>query len=68
MICNTLRRAFGKVVSVFGEEASEGALAKRGVANADGSVDDDDLSLLMSDARLAHVADFVRDWELLLPP
>lgn len=68
LICDTLRRAFGKVVSVFGEEASEGALAKRGTANADGSVDDDDLSLLMSDARLAHVADFVRDWELLLPP
>ena len=68
LICDTLRRAFGSVVSVFGEEASEGALAARGAANADGSVDDDDASLEMSDARLAHAADFVRDWELLLPP
>ena len=68
LICDTLRRAFGGVVAVVGEEASEGALAAKGAANADGSVDEDDAALEMSDETLARAADFVRDWELLLPP
>ena len=68
LICDTLRRAFGGVVVVVGEEASEGALAAKGAANADGSVDEDDAALEMSDETLARAADFVRDWELLLPP
>jgi len=68
LICDTLRRAFGGVVTVVGEEASEGALAAKGAANADGSVDEDDAALEMSDETLARAADFVRDWELLLPP
>ena len=68
LICDALRRAFGGVVSVVGEEASEGALAAKGAANPDGSVDADDAHLEMSAARLEQAADFVRDWELLLPP
>ena len=67
LICDTLRRAFGGVVAVVGEEA-RGARAPAGAANADGSVDEDDAALEMSDETLARAADFVRDWELLLPP
>jgi 3'(2'), 5'-bisphosphate nucleotidase len=68
LICDALRRKFGSAIRVFGEEASDGALGEKGVPNPDGTVDDDDSSLVLSDDALARVGDFVRDWEVLLPP
>ena len=39
LIVSALRRTFGSVVRVVGEESSEGALAAKGETNADGTVD-----------------------------
>ena len=70
LIVSALRRTFGSVVRVVGEESSEGALAAKGETNADGTVDAVDADVpaasLAAAARGGHGS--VRAWEILLPP
>ena len=67
LICETLRKRFGNLVSVFGEEQLEGALGGKGGMNADGTVDADDGALEMTEDDLKKASEYVKDWELLVP-
>ena len=54
LIVSALRRTFGSVVRVVGEESSEGALAAKGETNADGTVDAVDADVPAAPPRAAR--------------
>ena len=70
LIVSAIRRKFGSIVRVVGEESSEGALVAKGETNADGTVDavDADVPEASLDAAARGGHGSVSAWEILLPP
>ena len=69
-IVSALRREFGDVIAIVGEEASEGALAGAGAVEADGTVDAEDEARATPEevARAARGGvHAVAPWEVLVP-